>query len=111
MKKKSTKSQHNAPSKKEQLTALFNRVRKMLVAHGVFVMFVIAGLSIGFALYKSSGYINPPRDEAKYKELSANTTYSKIDYSLVQKLSESLNDPDVKVTQNIAPGRKNPFSE
>ncbi len=83
----------------------------MLSAHGVFIMFLIAGASIGFALYNSRTYLNPVRDEVKYQELSSSNNYNKIDYTIVTKLSEALNDIDVKASQAIDPDRKNPFSE
>jgi len=111
MKKKTAKLQKNKKSSKDQLTTLVYKLRVVFKAHGVFIMFLIAGASIGFALYNSRTYLNPIRDEAKYQELSSSNNYNKIDYTLVTKLSEALNDIDVKASQAIDPNRKNPFSE
>lgn len=110
-KKPSNKSKKTKVSSKEQLQGLIARTKSVLAGHGVFVMIVIAGLSIGYALYKSRTYLNPYRDEAKYTELTNNNKFSKIDYKLVEKLSEVLNDAEITVSQNITPGRENPFSE
>lgn len=111
MKKKSSKLHQNKKSTKDQLLGATYKLRGILSVHGVFIMFIIAGASIGFALYKSRTYLNPVRDEAKYQELSSANNYSKIDYSLVTKLSQALKDIDVKASQDIDPNRKNPFSE
>jgi hypothetical protein len=110
-KKSTTKSKKQKVSSKEQLQGIAQSAQKILAGHGVFVMIVVAGLSIGFALYKSRSYLNPYRDEAKYSELSVKNNYSKIDYTLVEKLSEVLTDAEITVSQDIAPGRENPFSE
>lgn len=110
MKKSSKKSAKKKIDSKAQLQHALDRSKSYLAMHGVFLMFVLAGASIGYALYKGKTYLSPVRDEVKYQELTA-TSYSKIDYNLVTKLSEALQDTDVKVTGELQPDRKNPFSE
>jgi predicted Zn-dependent protease len=109
--KKKAKQIKNKRSSKEQLDTVLYKLRSIFAAHGVFIMFVIAGSAIGFALYKSRTYLNPVRNEDKYQELSSKNNFSKIDYTIVDKLSDALKDIDVKASQAIDPNRKNPFSE
>lgn len=111
MKKKNNKSSKQKKPTIALLLVYVKKLIKMVRAHGIFIMFLIAGGAIGFALLRSQAYLNPPRDEAKYQELSAGVSYSKIDYTLVNKLQAALKDTDVTVTQNLAPNRNNPFSE
>ena len=111
MKKKSKAVKKQHVSLKEQLTHAVKSTQAKLTGHGVFIMFVIAGAAIGFALYRSSTYLNPNRNENHYQEVSANNSYSKIDYTLVDKLQDALNDTDVTVNPELAPNRSNPFSE
>lgn len=108
--KKQKKAQKKKINSKEQLAHIISIAKQILAAHGVFIMFLLAGASIGFALYKGKTYLEPVRDDAKYQELTAKG-YSKIDYNLVNKLSEALNDTDITVSQSKDPNRKNPFSE
>lgn len=110
MKKKNKSTKQKKPTK-TLLLAYVSGLVKVVKAHGVLIMFLVAGGAIGFALLRSQNYLNPPRDEAKYQELSAGVSYSKIDYTLVKKLESALSDTDVTVTQNLAPNRNNPFSE
>lgn len=109
--KKKNKSTKQKKSTKTLLLVYVNGLVGFVRAHGILIMFLIAGGAIGFALLRSQAYLNPPRDEAKYQELSAGVNYSKIDYTLVKKLESALNDTDVTVTQKLAPNRNNPFSE
>ena len=88
--KKKNKTTKQKISSKEQLLRTLDRLRVVAAVHGVLIMFMIAGGSIGYALYRSKGYLNPGRDEAKYQELSAGSNYSSIDYKLVTKLQEVL---------------------
>lgn len=111
MKKKSSKKLTPKKSPKEQLMVYTDKLKATIADHGVFLMFIIAGLSIGFSLYKARTYLNPIRDETKYSELTANNNYSKIDYNIVSKLSAALEDTDVQANKNIDPKRSNPFSE
>lgn len=110
MKKSTKKSAKKKLDSKAQLLHMLDKSKAYLALHGVFFMFVLAGASIGYALYKGKTYLSPVRDEIKYQELST-SAYSKIDYNLVTKLSEALQDTDVKVTSDLDPGRNNPFSE
>lgn len=111
MKKKNKITKKQNESTKSKVLHVVAKLKQKVLTHGVLIMFTIAGGSIGYALYRSKGYLNPGRDEAKYQELSSSLNYSKIDYKLVEKLQEALNDTDVTVTQNLAPNRSNPFSE
>ncbi len=108
--KKNKKTPKNSVNSKEQLQHIAEKARAIFAVHGVFIMFLLAGASIGFALYKGKAYLEPTRDEAKYQESTAKT-YSKIDYALVEKLSEALKDTGATATQNKDPNRSNPFSE
>lgn len=111
MKKLSKKAKSSKKSLKETAALAFAKIRDNFAAHSVVVMFVLAGIAIGYSLLKSKQYLNPERDENKYSEVSAKSNYSKIDYKLVKKLQDSLDDSDIQVTQNLSPNRKNPFSE
>lgn len=111
MKNKSIKKHATKKTSKEQVMLLADKLRQTFALHGVFIMVLIAGGSLGYALYKAQTYLNPVRNEARYQELTANNTYSKIDYTIVTKLSEALEDIDVQANKNIDPTRKNPFSE
>jgi hypothetical protein len=108
--KKNKKIQKQKVTSKEQLQHAAEKTKALFAAHGVFIMFLLAGTSIGYALYKGKTYLTPIRDENKYQELSAQS-YSKIDYALVNKLSEALSDKQVTVTSSNNPTRSNPFSE
>ena len=110
MKKKSTKK-ISKTSSKEQLKSSIDNAKNLLSAHGILCMFIVAGIAIGLALYRSNIYLNPSRDEVKYDELTAGVNFNKIDYKLVERLSQALNDANVTVTQSTVPGRNNPFSE
>ena len=80
-------------------------------AHGVVIMFLIAGSVIGFSLIRARSYLNPERNEARYEELSSKNSYSKINYTLVTKLEASLNKAPIDIQQQLAPNRSNPFTE
>ncbi len=108
--KKNKKTRKNSVNSKEQLQHVAERAKAIFAVHGVFIMFLLAGASIGFALYKGKTYLEPTRDEAKYQESTAKS-YSKIEYALVEKLSEALKDTGATATQNKDPNRSNPFSE
>jgi hypothetical protein len=106
-KKKAKKSSINS---REQLQLIAEKIKVIFAAHGAFIMFLLAGTSIGYALLKGKTYLDPARDEAKYSELTAKS-FNKIDYTLVDKLSEALQDKNATVSQNKDPNRSNPFSE
>lgn len=108
--KKIKKAKKNSVNSKEQLQLLANKIKAIFAAHGAFIMFLLAGTSIGYALYKGKTYLDPARDETKYSELTAKS-FNKIDYALVEKLSEALQDKNATVSQNKDPNRSNPFSE
>ena len=58
MKKKSSKLQKNKKSSKEQLNTIGYKLRDIFTAHGVFIMFLIAGASavqIGTATFHDPG--------------------------------------------------------
>lgn len=111
MTKKIKKVKAPKVSTKARLRAVTSRVSSLFAGHGVVIMFVIAGGTIGFALVRARSYLNPVRDESRYTEASAKNNYSKIDYTLVNKLEASLDRAPIDVTQSLAPNRKNPFSE
>lgn len=110
MKKIPKKQLKKKTSSKEQLQQVAEHIRGLLASHGTLTMFIIAGAAIGYALYNSTSYLSPQRNESKYEELSTKT-YKKIDYELVTRLSQALNDIDVTISQNKNPERSNPFSE
>lgn len=110
MKISAKKNNKKKVDSKARMLHVVEKSKVFLGVHGVFLMCLLAGVSIGFALYKGKTYLSPSRDEAKYQELSSKT-YSKIDYNLVTKLSQALSDQDVTISQNKDPNRSNPFSE
>ena len=110
-KSKAKKSKAPKTSSKEQLSQLLSRMTAVLAAHGVLIMFLLAGVTIGFALVRARGYLNPTRDEAAYTNATSHNNYSKIDYKLVNKLEASLNRAPINVGQSLSPNRSNPFSE
>ncbi len=111
MAKKSKKPKAAKVSTKAQLRAVTTRARTVFAGHGVVIMFLIAGGSIGFALVRARSYLNPARDEERFTAATSKNKYSKIDYTLVNKLELSLNRAPIDVSQSLAPNRKNPFSE
>ena len=107
---KAKKSKVPKVSSKEQLSARLSKVTGLLAGHGVVIMFIVAGATIGFALIKAHSYLNPSRDEGRYTDASGHNNYSKIDYKLVNKLEASLNRAPIKVTTSTS-NRSNPFNE
>ena len=107
------KKKAKAPKKdsKEQLRKLASKVTELFAVHGVVIIFIVAGSTIGMALIRARAYLEPVRDETRYTEESGKNNYSKIDYKLVEKLENSLVKAPVDVNQNLAPNRNNPFSE
>jgi len=96
---------------KAEIQRLIRKTTETFAAHGVVIMFVVAGAMIGAALVRSRSYLSPNRDESRYTEASGKNNYSKIDYKLVKKLEASLQKAPIDVTQSLAPNRNNPFSE
>lgn len=94
-----------------QLHSAANKALAVIGTHTVLIIFVIAGAAIGMALVRARGYLNPIRDENRYNQAVSKNTYSKINYTLVNKLQASLSSNDVKVNQSLSPNRNNPFAE
>lgn len=107
------KKQPNTPKAdpKAQFRVFLNKLSATFNAHGVLIMFIIAGSVIGFSLVRSRGYLNPERDETRYSEGTAKNNFGSVDYSLVTRLQESLKNANINVSQSIDPNRKNPFDE
>jgi hypothetical protein len=96
---------------KEALRKYIAKATELFAVHGVVIIFIVAGATIGMALVRARAYLEPARDENRYTEESAKNNYSKIDYKLVEKLENSLVKAPVDVNQNVDPNRNNPFSE
>lgn len=107
------KNKTKAPKQSLRVTAAIfgRRIFTFAVAHIVVIIFLVAGAAIGMALMQSRSLLNPARNEAHYQDLALKNKYSKVDYTLVNKLQKSINDKDIVVNPNLAPNRKNPFSE
>ncbi|MCA9346472.1 hypothetical protein KC960_03195 [Candidatus Saccharibacteria bacterium] len=75
----------------------------------VLILFMILGLAVGFALYRTGTFINISRDEQRYTEETARIKYSKIDEKIIESFSDKKTDKNVEVNSQYDPTRSNPF--
>ena len=108
--KKNTPKVHKQ-SLKVSTVIIIRKSIAFINAHTVVIIVVIAGVAIGMALFQSHSLLNPSRNEAHYEELAQKNKYGKVDFTLVNKLQKSLNDKNIVVNPELAPNRKNPFTE
>lgn len=111
VKNKSKKAKKSQQQSSAQLRQIVMQATQLFASHGVLIMFLVAGATIGFSLVRARSYLNPSRDEDRYNDNISHITYSKIDYTLVNRLEASLNRAPINVGQSLAPNRKNPFTE
>jgi hypothetical protein len=79
--------------------------------HRLTVVFTIVGAAIAFALLQTRAYLNPTRNEDRYREGQAKLNFKSIDYTVVEKLQATQDDEKQTVEKNLDEGRTNPFSE
>jgi hypothetical protein len=75
------------------------------------LLFVILGTAVGFALLRTSTFLDIPRNETRYTEESARIKYKQIDQKVLEKFEEAQEDANVEVGSQFDPNRTNPFSE
>ena len=75
------------------------------------LLFIILGAAVGFALLRTSTFLDIPRNETRYTEESARIRYRQIDQKVLDKFKEAQQDANVEVGSQFDPNRTNPFSE
>lgn len=96
---------------KEKLQVLGKKALVFGTNHRMVIIFFITGIAILMALLQTRNYLNPVRNEDRYKEAVLKIKYTTIKDDIVEKLKNTENDPSVVVDPSLVPDRSNPFNE
>lgn len=96
---------------KDRFSKLSTKLLGFVASHRLSIMFVIFGLVVGLALFRTGSYTSPSRDEVTYEQKLTEQKSITIDTELVDKIKASIDDEDSSISENTAPGRTNPFNE
>jgi hypothetical protein len=89
----------------------FSRYSRLAFQHRTFIVFVIIGSAITFALLRTRNFIDIPRNETTYNEARLQIKYKSIDEELLGSFSQAESDQSVEVDSQFNPDREDPFSE
>jgi hypothetical protein len=107
MKKPNKKQQPSVKKYKDSI----QRYSKIAFNHRTFIVFVIIGGAITFALLRTRNFIDIPRNETTYNEARLQINYKSIDEELLSSFSQAESDQSVEVDSQFNPNRADPFSE
>ena len=98
MKKYSLKLQHTA-----------SQIVQLCTKHRFILLFMILGTAVGFALIRTSSYIDVPRNEARFIEEKLKIKYKQIDLESLASFDAAQQDEQIEVGSQFNPNRNNPF--
>lgn len=90
---------------KRSLTGLVELCTK----HRFILLFIILGTAVGFALIRTSEYIDVPRNETRFVEEKLKIKYKQIDLEALASFDAAQQDEQIEVGSQFNPNRNNPF--
>ncbi len=93
----------------EKIKKLTNTSIDVVTKHRFILLFIILGTAVGFALIRTSAFIDIPRNEQRFTDESSKIIYQQIDKETLDSFADKQQDTNVEVGSQYDPSRVNPF--
>ena len=93
----------------EKIKRTLTRLVELCTKHRFILLFMILGTAVGFALIRTSEYIDVPRNETRFVEEKLKIKYKQIDLEALASFDAAQQDEQIEVGSQFNPNRNNPF--